>query len=257
MASVIDYAITTEIRTKANPAQWKGRLDNLLAKPKDILKSQGRADNHHPALPVHQLNEFFIQLLEENYMSARALAFSILTGARGAEVRFMTWDELDLNEAIWTIKGSRMKGGKTHRVPLSTPAMSVIKLTEHDLRSPYVFRNTQRNPLSDAICKKVITKLHKAKVKQDSSVDRGYIDPHQDNRIVTPHGFRSTLKDWARTRTNYSDEVTELALAHINNDATRAAYARDELMDERIKLMNDWGRFCLQGDKTHLRLVST
>ena len=46
---------------------------------------------------------------------------------------------------------------------------------------------------------------------------------------VTQHGFRSTFKDWARTMTNYPDEVSELALAHVNDDATRAAYARDEL----------------------------
>ncbi|MFT6218552.1 MAG: integrase [Cycloclasticus pugetii] len=254
MASVFDYAITMEIRAKANPAQWKGRLENLLAKPQSIVKNQGKADNHHPALPVDQMHTFFVALLQENYMSARALAFSILTGARSGEVRFMTWDELDINKSIWTIRGTRMKGGKAHQVSLSPCALSIINMIDRDMRSAYVFRNSQRNPLSDAIFKKVIVKIHHANIKKDPT-STGFIDPHQDHRIVTPHGFRSTLKDWARTQTSHSDEVSELALAHINSDATRAAYARDQLLDERYQLLNEWGAFCLNGNATHLRLV--
>ena len=56
-----------------------------------------------------------------------------------------------------------------------------------------------------------------------------------------PHGFRSTFKDWARSSTAYADEVSELALAHVNSDATRAAYARDSLLPIRSRLMRDWG----------------
>ena len=68
------------------------------------------------------------------------------------------------------------------------------------------------------------------------------------DRNVTAHGFRSTFKDWARERTAYADEVSELALAHINSDATRAAYARSELIDKRRLLMADWEKFCLHGE---------
>jgi len=64
---------------------------------------------------------------------------------------------------------------------------------------------------------------------------------------VTAHGFRSTFKDWARERTAYADEVSELALAHVNSDATRAAYARSELIEKRRLLMADWENFCLHG----------
>ena len=74
-----------------------------------------------------------------------------------------------------------------------------------------------------------------------------YLDP-TSQRIITTHGFRSTFKDWSRTRTRYSDEASELALAHVSSDKTRAAYARDELIGERTSLMRDWGNFCLYGD---------
>jgi len=52
-------------------------------------------------------------------------------------------------------------------------------------------------------------------------------------------GFRSTFRIWAQECTHVADEVAELALAHVGTDATRAAYARGELLDKRRKLMTD------------------
>ena len=49
-----------------------------------------------------------------------------LTACRSGEVRGMTWDELDLQEATWTIPGERMKAGKSHRVPLSRRALVIL-----------------------------------------------------------------------------------------------------------------------------------
>lgn len=61
---------------------------------------------------------------------------------------------------------------------------------------------------------------------------------------AVPHGFRSSFKDWCRTSTAFPDEVSELALAHVNSDATRSAYARDELLPQRQRLMAEWAKYC-------------
>ena len=50
-------------------------------------------------------------------MAARALQFIALTAARSGEVRGMTWPEVDLEKALWTIPAGRMKAGREHRVP--------------------------------------------------------------------------------------------------------------------------------------------
>ena len=63
---------------------------------------------------------------------------------------------------------------------------------------------------------------------------------------AVPHGFRSSFKDWAREQTRYRDEVSELALSHVSSDATRVAYARSELLEQRRELMKDWGQYCSQ-----------
>lgn len=64
---------------------------------------------------------------------------------------------------------------------------------------------------------------------------------------VTQHGFRATFRTWAQEHTSYPEEVCELALAHVNSDATRAAYARSELIEKRRNLMAVWERFCREG----------
>ena len=59
----------------------------------------------------------------------------------------------------------------------------------------------------------------------------------------TPHGFRSSFRDWAAERTNVPREVCEAALAHTLRDKTEAAYNRTDLFEQRRKLMNLWAVF--------------
>lgn len=59
-------------------------------------------------------------------------------------------------------------------------------------------------------------------------------------RTATPHGLRSTFKDWACERTNVANEVSEMALAHAIPNALDAAYRRGDLLAKRAKLMQMW-----------------
>jgi integrase len=58
------------------------------------------------------------------------------------------------------------------------------------------------------------------------------------------HGFRSTFRDWAAEQTSYSNEVCEMALAHVVGDKTEAAYRRGDLLKKRERLMADWAAYC-------------
>ena len=46
--------------------------------------------------------------------------------------------------------------------------------------------------------------------------------------VCTPHGLRSSFRDWAAERTNFPREVLEHALAHTVGSETERAYARLE-----------------------------
>lgn len=216
--AVLAWATVGKFRSGDNPATWNGNLEHVLSRPTKI-----RRVKHHAALPWKQLGDFMADLRDREGMGARALEFAILTAARSGEVRLATWEEIDLAQKLWTVPADRMKAGKEHKVPLSTPAVELLKALPRFEGSPYVFPASRGGALSDMSLSAVTRRMGVEAV---------------------PHGFRSTFKDWCRSQTAYADEVSELALAHVNSDATRAAYARDELLQKRARLMRDWARFC-------------
>jgi integrase len=61
---------------------------------------------------------------------------------------------------------------------------------------------------------------------------------------VTVHGFRSSFRDWVAERTNFANEVAEMALAHVVSDKVEAAYRRGDLFEKRRQLAEAWAKFC-------------
>jgi integrase len=75
---------------------------------------------------------------------------------------------------------------------------------------------------------------------------------------VTVRGFRSSFRDWAAEKRNFSNEVCEMALAHAISDAAEAAYRRGDLFEKRRHLMQAWADFvtCIPGKDAVIRLRS-
>jgi integrase len=216
--AVLSWAAVSGYRSGTNPAAWKGNLEHALPKARKLKRVR-----HHPALPWAQMGEFIKTLRARPGVAARALEFAILTAARSSEVRLARWPEIDLDRRLWTIPAERIKAGKQHRVPLSDRAMEILKALPRSDGTDLVFLGVKNRPLSENTLGEVAAAIQPG---------------------ITVHGFRSSFKDWARSSTAYPDEVSELALAHVNDDTTRAAYARDELLPKRTRLMRDWARFC-------------
>jgi integrase len=220
VGQVLDLAKAKGIRTGENPALWKGNLELSLAAPNKIAKVK-----HYSALPHLQMPEFMVKLRKQEWMGAKALELLILTVGRSGEVRNAMWSEFDLAKKVWTVPEDRMKTGKVHRVPLCADAIALLESLPR--MNEFVFPNsTNGRPLTDNTISKVPKRI-------------GY--------DVTAHGFRSSFKDWSSEHTSYPDEVSELALAHVNDSKTRAAYARSELLDKRRKMMENWQDFCRNG----------
>lgn len=73
---------------------------------------------------------------------------------------------------------------------------------------------------------------------------------------ATPHGFRSSFRDWAADQTTFPGEVAEAALAHAVPDKVVAAYRRTDFLEKRRALMAGWGAYCAQRSANVVRLVS-
>jgi integrase len=123
IASVLDFAVACGYRSAGpNPARWKGNLEHLLPRPGKITVVK-----HMPSLPHAELPTFMAELRAVPGIAARALEFTILTAARTGEALGAVWSELDLEAAVWTIPGARMKTGQPHRVPLSHQSVELLR----------------------------------------------------------------------------------------------------------------------------------
>lgn len=215
--AVLDWATANGHRDGLNPARWKGHLSELLPRPNKLTRVE-----HHPALPISQLGNFLASLRQRDGISARALEFAILTAARSGEVRGATWDEFDLEAALWKVPASRMKAGKEHRVPLSPQAIALLSALPRAKDSILVFPAPRAGMLSDMSLTAVTRRMGVSAV---------------------PHGFRSTFRDWAAERTTYPSDMAEMALAHAISNKVEAAYRRGDMFERRRQMMCDWAAF--------------
>lgn len=191
------------------------------------LPKQPRKDGHFAAMEWANLPAFFAQVERANETNGRlALMFTILTAARSGETRSATWAEIDIDAAEWTIPASRMKAGREHVVPLSAPALAILKRAQERRTNPkpdaVIFPGREGQPVSDMTLSKILRDM---------------------DLTVTVHGFRSAFKDWASEATSFPDAVSEAALAHVDKDKTRAAYKRTDFRKLRVDLMAAWANY--------------
>ena len=217
---ILDWATVGNYRKGENPARWKGHLAIMLPAKSTVMKVK-----HHAALPYDEIGAFMEQLAERDSVSARGLEFQILTAARTGEVIGATWAEIDLDKAVWTIPAKRTKTAKEHRVPLSSSATALLEHMQEVSTSEFIFLGARsKKPLSNMAFLQLLKRMGRGD--------------------LTAHGFRSSFRDWAAERTNYPNEVAEMALAHTIGDKVEAAYRRGDLFEKRRKMMDAWADYC-------------
>ena len=232
LEQIFNYAIGEEWRALANPAAWKAHAHRWEGAP--------LGKRHHAALPADEAPELLRKLRASDAMAARIVEFVLLTAVRSGEARGARWSEIDFERRLWTIPAGRMKKGREHVVPLSDAAIALLRRMESERIGAFVF----------------------------PAVSNGYrfgsrmvrIDRPAPNRGVwaftkraaggeaTTHGFRSTFRDWCRTR-RIDREHAELCLAHSLGNETEQAYARDTVPELRRPIMEAWALF-LEGAET-------
>ena len=62
---------------------------------------------------------------------------------------------------------------------------------------------------------------------------------------ATPHGMRSTFRDWAGDETDFARETIEECLAHLVGDDTERAYRRSDALRKRRAVLDAWSTYCL------------
>ncbi|MCA3139747.1 MAG: tyrosine-type recombinase/integrase [Rhodocyclaceae bacterium] len=207
--------------------------DNPVAALRDKLRRVRitKRSEPHPSLPYPEMPAFMSRLRTHPGIAARCMEFVILTAARTGEAIGATWDEINMDTRTWTIPGKRMKMHEPHIVPLSEPAVAILRAVAQ-ARSPWVFPGVfdPTKPLSNMGMLSLLKRM--------------------DRRDITVHGFRSTFSTWANETAAARPDVIEACLAHREGDRIRAAYNRAHFNAERRALLDAWARFAATAETT-------
>jgi len=219
--TVLNWARARKYVEGENPARLRGHLDKILAKTAKVKRVK-----HHPAVPYEQINAFVSLLRKRRGSSSLALEFMILTAARTGEVIGARWGEFDISSKVWTVPAERMKAAKEHRVPLCNQVINILtSIRSNRHAEDFVFPGWKPGTgLSNGAMLVLMRKMA--------------FGPY------TPHGFRSTFRDWASDRAyTFQNETIELALAHSIKNKAEAAYRRGDQLERRRELMVAWSEY--------------
>ena len=111
-------------------------------------------------------------------------------------------------------------------MPLLHQAMNILRTLPHGQNvdgaidgDDYVFPSNRLGPLSD----RAFTTLMRW---------------HEFDAM--PHGFRSTVRDWAGETTHHPRDAVEQHLAHSIDTKTEAAYRRTDMLKKCAVIMREW-----------------
>ncbi|RXJ65806.1 integrase [Halarcobacter ebronensis] len=153
---------------------------------------------------------------------------------RSENIRFMCWDDINLEKGVWEIPKEKMKMKVDFVCPLPKQAIDILKQIEpfSRHRSRFVFPSPYKNDrgVSGATLSDTLNKL-------------GYQNKH------TFHGFRSMFSTIAHElykEHGFHSDIIESCLAHKERNRVKAAYNRTskfKYWDEKKKLLqwySDW-----------------
>jgi integrase len=144
---------------------------------------------------------------------------------RPGEIRNAVWSEFDLQERVWSIPAAKMKMRRDHNVPLPDQAIALLdELKLMNNKSEYLFPSlrTWTRPMSENTLNAALRRL-------------GY-----SGEEMTAHGFRASFSTLANESGLWNPDAIERALAHVEKNEVRRAYARGEHWEERVKLADWW-----------------
>ncbi len=157
-----------------------------------------------------------------------ALQVLALLVPRPGELRLSKWAEFDLDAAVWSIPAERMKMRRPHKVPLPAQAVALLKeLRELTGPNGLVLPSlvSSMRPMSENTLN---TALRRMGIGADE---------------MTSHGFRATFSTLANESGLWNPDAIERALAHVEGNTVRRAYARGEHWEERVRLADWWAGF--------------
>lgn len=191
-----------------------------------------RKAGHYAALDIKEMPGFLAALERDERLYARtqrAIRLLMLCFTRTTELIHATWNEFDLENAVWEIPAERMKMRRPHVIPLSRQAIQILEEQRAEtghLNTEWVFPSQVRpkRPMSNNTVLFAIGRM-------------GY------KGRMTGHGFRALAMSAIKERLGYRHEVVDRQLAHLPGNNVDRAYDRAQFLEERTRMMQEWADY--------------
>jgi integrase len=127
---------------------WALKRGKVPANPFAGLPIEPEKAERERVLSDHELCALWGATNRLGYPWSPYFKLLMLTLQRREEVAGMQWGELDLEQSMWSIPGSRMKNGRLHQLHLSVAAIDVIAAIPRMAGNDFVFTTTGRSHVS-------------------------------------------------------------------------------------------------------------
>lgn len=155
----------------------------------------------------------------------------LLTMVRKSELQDAVWDEVDFENAVWTVPKERMKRSKAHNVYLSQQTLDImIALKTCAGNSPYLLpsRYEADQPMSRATFNRVTYA-----VVERAKAEGLPLEP------FTVHDLRRTGSTLLN-ELGFNSDWIEKCLAHEDGRSSRGIYNKAEYEHQRRHMMQEW-----------------
>jgi integrase len=148
----------------------------------------------------------------------------VLTATRRNEIGDLHWDELDLDAATIDIPAARMKNSKPHLIPLSEPALAILRKRQRT-RQDYVFGQGGAAGFNGW-------------AKRRKALDARIGDPRPDWVL---HDLRRLASTVMHEKLGVQPHIVERILAHVGHQSgIGGVYNKSEYIVEKRRALERW-----------------
>ena len=156
----------------------------------------------------------------------------MLTGQRREEIGGLRRQEIDLDTAVISLPGERTKNKRPHDIPLSGPAIALLKshLAQLDPDREYIFGSGKRRSYS-------------AWAYQKKALDRRLAETETPiHEPWTPHDLRRTFSTMAHGKLKIAPHIVEAVLNHVSGHRAGVAgrYNKAAYSPEKAAALAQW-----------------
>ena len=217
LVQIMDYFVDIEVLEVNRLA----KIINMFTKNKV---------EHMATIKPDELPDFLSTLKSSKAIQDKTrllILWQLHTMTRSKEAAGAKWADINIEESVWVIPAKEMKRRRTHRIPLTPSTLAILEQMEPlSGNYEYVFPN-ERNIQSHASTYTVNNAIKNS---------LGYKDK------LVAHGMRS-IASTALHEHGYDSLLIEACLAHNDENKTRAAYMRSDLLEQRKPIMVWWSEF--------------